>query len=176
MIPLRYHSVSEDRRPQSPTGVYKTGEMSESRKTASILKIAVPWKNTALAISMSGFLLIDLALFSVKNTHVLQYLALSFGLVVSMTLTVRAVRVGVVVQGQEIELRRLLWTKRIPVADVKSVDVGSEITPITRYYLVFELNSGRVIKMKDVFLWGVTKNAKLRAEDWSIKVRESIAV
>ena len=136
--------------------------------------IAVRWKNTALAISMFAFLFIDLAGFSVKNTHLIQYLALSLGLLVLLTLTVRAARVGMVLQGREVALRRLLKTKRIPFSDVKSVDVDSETTPIARYYLVFVLNSGRIINMKDVFLWGTSGNAKLRVEDWSRKVKDAI--
>ena len=148
--------------------------MENRIETAPNLKISVPWKNAVLTLAISGFLLIDLSAFSVKNIHAIQYAALSVGLVVLVIYTIRAARVAIMLHDQQIELRSVSRTKRFAVSDVKSVEVGSEVTPITRYYLVFALKDGRVIKMKDVFLWGVTKNARLRAEEWTRTVRERI--
>jgi hypothetical protein len=167
--------VSEGRLALSPTGVYKTEWMSELSKSEPILRISVRWKSAVVSISMAAFLLIDASLFSVKSIHAIQYASLSFGPIVLVILTIRAARVAIVLRDQQIELRRLAWTKRIAFSDVKSIDVGSEITPIARYYLVFAPNDGRVIKMKDVFLWGTTKNAMSRVEEWSRTVKESIA-
>jgi hypothetical protein len=118
--------------------------------------------------------LIDLSLFSVNHIHAIQYLALSVGLVISLFYTVRAARVAILVHGDEIELRRLAPTKRFSVSELSSVGVGEEVSPITRYYLVFSLADGRIINMKPVFLWGVTNNSKDRVEVWAKLIRERV--
>jgi hypothetical protein len=138
------------------------------------LRIRVLWKNVLSTIALSSYVLLDLSLFSVSHIHAIQYTALGVGLVVSLFYTVRAARVSIVLQGCEIELRRLAPTKRFMVSDLNSIVVGDEVTPIKRYYLVFSLNDGRIIKMKPVFLWGVTKNSRDRVEGWATALNERI--
>lgn len=138
------------------------------------LRIRVLWKNVLTTIALASFVLMDLSFFSVSHIHALQYAALSVGLVVSLFYTVRAARVSIVLQGQEFELRRMAPTKRFSVSELTSIHIGDEATPITRYYLVFSLNDGRIIKMKPVFLWGVTKNSKDRVEGWARTLNERI--
>lgn len=131
------------------------------------MRIRVLWKNVALTVCGLGFFSIFLSLLTVKNINAPKFLGIALGVLVSLGFSIRAFRTSIVIRDGQFVLRRIAPTKRVNVNDIRSVEVGEEATPITRYYIVFNLKNGAKVKMKDVFLWGVNRRARERAEEWA---------
>jgi hypothetical protein len=138
-------------------------------------KIRVVWKNWGLAACGFAALVVFLSFYSVPNLRIFQYIGTSILAVLALVLIVRAVMIGIFVSESQIILRRLLYTRCIPFEQISSVEVGDEASPVARLYLVFNLTNGQKNQMKDVFLWGLTKNARHRVEAWAQVINDVLS-
>ena len=123
--------------------------------------------NFLVAAVFSVFVLLCLSGLSVKNLHVLQYLLIALGTSAMTWLTVRASRCSITVGADDAVLRKLLYTRRVPIDEISRVAVGGEVTTLlTVLYPVFELKNGKKLKMSEVALWKVVSGSERRVEEW----------
>lgn len=128
--------------------------------------IRVRWKNALAGVVGGCWLLLALSLLAAPNLNWAQYSGLSVAAVLAVVVAVRGYRTAIVMHEGKIVLRRLAPTICLSSTDIDRVSVGEESSPIRRYFVEFHLKSGQIVRMKNVFLWGVTRTARSRVVTW----------
>jgi hypothetical protein len=144
--------------------ILNIGKDAELTSRQTIIKVR--WKNILATVVAACWVILCLSLLSVSNLGIIQYLGLGFAMLVAILFGIRGFRSSIVLQSNEVILRRIAPSIRLSRSQIENAYLGEESSPLKRYYVVFVLKSGRIIRMKNVFLWGVSRRSRTLAEEW----------
>lgn len=153
--------------------ILNIGRDAELTSGQNIIKVR--WKNNLAIVIAACWIMLCLSLLSVSNLGIIQYLGLGFAILVAVLFGIRGFRSSIVLQSNDVILRRIAPSIRLSRSQIENAILGEESSPIKRYYVVIVLKSGSTIRMKNVFLWGVSRRSRALAEDWVATVNLFLA-